>query len=159
MIHPVTDNDSHRKALGRIERLWDAVPGSAEADELDALATLVDAYERRAFPILPPDPVAAIEARREQLGWSRKDLELMLGSRARVSEVLTGRRTLTLAMIRKVHTGMGIPADVLITEPRPIAKTRVRGGSSNKPRGTGQATAARTGTRKRSRRSRSAARN
>lgn len=130
MIHPVNDHESHEKALRRIERLWDAAPGSPEADELDALATLVDAYERRTFPIPPPDPVEAIEARREELGWTRKQLEPLLGSRARVSEVLTRRRSLTLPMIRRVHSGMGIPADVLITEPRPIAKARTR----SKPR-------------------------
>lgn len=132
MIHPVTDSESHERALRRIEQLWDAALGSPEADELDALATLVDAYERRAFPIPPPDPVEAIEARREQLGWSRKDLEPLLGSRARVSEVLTRRRALTLPMIRRVHSVMGIPADVLITAPRPIAKARVRGRSPHK---------------------------
>ena len=149
MIHPVTDQESHQRALRRIEQLWDAAPGSAEADELDALATLLDAYERRAFPILPPDPIAAIEARREQLGWSRRELEPLLGSRARVSEVLTRRRALTLAMIRRVHTGMGIPADVLITEPRPVAKARVRAGTSSKSHGTGQATAGGNEPRKR----------
>ena len=132
MIHPVNDHDSHEKALRRIERLWDAAPGSPEADELDALATLVDAYERRTFPIPPPDPVEAIEARREELGWSRKELEPLLGSRARVSEVLTRRRALTLPMIRRVHSGMGIPADVLIIEPRPIAQAR----TPSKPRGS-----------------------
>ena len=153
MIHPVTDHDSHEKALRRIEQLWDAAPGSPEADELDALATLVDAYERRAFPIPPPDPVEAIEARREQLGWSRKELEPLLGSRARVSEVLTRRRALTLPMIRRVHEEMGIPADVLITEPRPIAKARARGRSASRK----ETTAARGGTKKSGSRTRRAA--
>jgi HTH-type transcriptional regulator/antitoxin HigA len=132
MIHPVTNHASHAKALRRIEQLWDAPPGSPEANELDALATLVDAYERRAFPIAPPDPVDAIEARREDLGWSRKELEPLLGSRARVSEVLSRRRALTLPMIRRIHAEMGISAEVLITEPRPIAKTRPRDRSSSR---------------------------
>ncbi len=117
MIEPVTDQESHLRALGRIEELWNAEPGSPEERELDALATLVDVYERKRFPILPLDPVAAIKARCEQLGWTRKDLEPLLGSRARVSEVLGGKRALTLPMIRKIHASMQIPADVLIAIP------------------------------------------
>lgn len=117
MIEPVTDQESHRRALRRIEDLWDAAPGSPEERELDALATLVDAYERKTFPILPLDPVAAIKVRCEQLGWTRKELEPVLGSRARVSEVLGGKRPLTLMMIRKVHAVMQIPAEILIAPP------------------------------------------
>lgn len=117
MIHPIIDEKSHAKALARIESLWEALPGSAEERELDALATLVDAYEQRTFPILPPDPIAAIVARCEDLSWSRRELEPLIGSRARVSEILSGRRRLTLPMIRKIHVEMGIPAEILITEP------------------------------------------
>lgn len=117
MIEPVTDQESHLRALRQIEALWDAEPGSPEERELDALATLVDAYERKCFPILPLDPVEAIKVRCEQLGWTRKDLEPILGSRARVSEVLGGKRALTLPMIRKVQASMRIPAEVLIAVP------------------------------------------
>src|SRR4051812_35363824 len=117
MIEPVVDQQSHRRALRRIEELWNAEPGSPEEQELDALATLVDAYERKQFPILPLDAVTAIRVRCEQLGWTRKDLEPLIGSRARVSEVLGGKRALTLPMIRKVHASMQIPADVLIAVP------------------------------------------
>jgi HTH-type transcriptional regulator/antitoxin HigA len=117
MIEPITDQESHRRALRQIEQLWNALPGSPEERELDALATLVDAYERKCFPIVPLDPVQAIKVRCEQLGWTRKDLEPLLGSRARVSEVLGGKRALTLPMIRKVHASMQIPADVLIAVP------------------------------------------
>ena len=133
MMHPVVDDASHQKALRRIEQLWSAKTGSPEGRELDALATLVDAYERRAFPILPPHPVEAIEARCEQLGWSRKQLEPLIGSRARVSEVLTGRRGLTLPMIRRLSASMGIPADVLIAGPRErSAKPGVRAATPRK---------------------------
>lgn len=117
MIEPVVDPPTHQKALRRIEKLWDAAPGSREERELDALATLVDAYERRTFPIEALSPTDAIKARCEQLGWTRKDLEPLIGSRARVSEVLTGRRPLTLPMIRNLHRALGIPAEVLIAEP------------------------------------------
>ncbi|MEP7124973.1 MAG: transcriptional regulator [Byssovorax sp.] len=117
MIEPVADQASHLRALHRIDALWNAESGSPEERELDALATLVDAYERKCFPILPLDPVQAIKVRCEQLGWSRKDLEPILGSRARVSEVLGGKRALTLPMIRKVQASMQIPAEVLIAAP------------------------------------------
>lgn len=118
MIEPISDSTAHRKARRRVEKLWDAKPGSREERELDALATLIDAYERRTFPIEPLSPIEAIKVRCEQLGWSRKELEPLLGSRARVSEVLTGKRPLTLPMIRSIHRVMAIPADILISEPR-----------------------------------------
>ena len=95
-IEPVTDQEGHLKALRRIEALWNAEPGSPEERELDALATLVDAYERKSFPILPLDPVQAIKVRCEQLGWTRKNLQPILGSRASVSEILGGKRAHTL---------------------------------------------------------------
>src|SRR5450432_1119456 len=119
MIEPVVDSATHKKALRRIEKLWDAQPSSRQERELDALATLVDTYERRAFPIHPLTPIQAISLRCEQLGWSRKELEPLIGSRARVSEILTGRRPLTLPMIRSIHQALSIPAEILISEPRP----------------------------------------
>ena len=134
MIEPVVDTVSHRKALRRIEQLWDAKAGSREERELDALATLVDAYERRAFPIDALSPVDAIKLRCDQLGWSRRELEPLIGSRARVSEVLSGRRALTLPMIRRINRGLGIPAEVLISEPRTSRELSPWGRSKSKRR-------------------------
>lgn len=114
MIQPISDETSHRKALRRAEQLWDAAPGSPGERELDALATLIDVYEQRTFPIDALSPVDAIKVRCEYLGWSRRDLEPLIGSRARVSEVLSGKRPLTLAMIRRLHDALGIPAEILI---------------------------------------------
>ena len=87
---------------------------TAEGDELDVLATLVDVYEKEHFPIHAPDPVEAIKFRMEQMGLDRKDLEPFLGSRARVSEILNKRRGLSLAMIRSLHENLDIPLDALI---------------------------------------------
>jgi HTH-type transcriptional regulator / antitoxin HigA len=123
MIEPVVDSATHKKALRRIEKLWDAKPGSRQERELDALAILVDAYERRAFPIRALTPIEASTLRSEQLGWSRKELEPLIGSRARVSEVLTGRRPLTLPMIRSIHLALSIPAEILISEQRPSRRS------------------------------------
>ena len=115
-IKPIKTNADHRAALEEIERLMDAEKDSADGDRLDVLATLVEAYEAKRFPIDPPDPVAAIEFVMEQRGLTRKNLEPMIGGRGRVSEVLAGKRALSLAMIRKLHRGLGIPADVLLKE-------------------------------------------
>ena len=86
----------------------------AERDELDVLATLVEAYERDHFPIESPDPVSAILFRMEQMGLDRKALEPFLGSRSRVSEVLNGKRGLSINQIRKLHDGLNIPLENLI---------------------------------------------
>lgn len=132
MIEPIVDEQSHRRALRRIEELWDAEPGTPDEQELDALATLVDAYERKQISPPPLDPIAAIQARCEQLGWTLKELEPLIGSPARVLEVIERKRSLTLPMIRRIHEAMQIPADVLIGRPdfktRPPKKVR-RGGS------------------------------
>jgi HTH-type transcriptional regulator/antitoxin HigA len=103
-------------AVKRIEALMDqgVKPGTPEDDELEVLITLVDAYESKAFPIDVPDPIRAIQFRMEQQGLSRRDIEPFIGSRARVSEVLTGKRPLTLEMVRRVRDGLGISADLLI---------------------------------------------
>jgi len=115
-IRPIRTDADHAAALLRIDQLMDAEPGTPEADELDVLATLVEAYEDRHFPIADPDPLAAIQFRMEQLGLTRKDLEPLLGSRGRVSEVLNGRRALSLQMIRRLHRELGIPLESLVRD-------------------------------------------
>jgi HTH-type transcriptional regulator/antitoxin HigA len=115
-IRPIRSDADHADALRRIDELMDAEPGTPEADELDVLATLVEAYEDRHFPIADPDPLAAIQFRMEQLGLTRKDLEPLLGSRGRVSEVLNGRRALSLQMIRRLNRELGIPLESLVGE-------------------------------------------
>lgn len=113
-IRPVRTEQDHKAAVARIEELMSAAPDSPAGDELDVLATLVDAYEAKHHVMDAPDPVAAIQFRMEQQQLSRKDLEPLIGSRARVSEILTGKRPLTLDMVRRVKGGLGISADLLI---------------------------------------------
>jgi HTH-type transcriptional regulator/antitoxin HigA len=115
-IKPIHTEADHKAALAEIERLWDAKPGTADGDKFEVLATLVDAYERKHTPILPPDPIEAIKFRLEQQGQTRKALEPILGTRARVSEVLNGQRKLTLPMIRSLNRELHIPLDVLVAE-------------------------------------------
>src|SRR5438067_8054584 len=113
-IRPIRTEADYQATLSEIERLFDAPRDSPEADRLEVLTTLVEAYEARHFPIPAPDPVEALHYYLESRGLSRRDLEPYLGSRARVAEVLNRKRTLSLEMIRRLHSGLGIPADVLI---------------------------------------------
>jgi HTH-type transcriptional regulator/antitoxin HigA len=113
-IKPIRTQRDYKAALAEIERLFDAKPGTDDGDRLDVLATLVEAYEQQHHPILPPDPVEAILYFMESRGLTRKDLEPYLGSRAKVSEVLNRKRQLSIEMIRRLHDGLGIPAEVLI---------------------------------------------
>ncbi len=113
-ITPIRNDKDHARALRQMEELWGAPANSVEAEYLEVLVTLIDAYEARHHAIDPPDPVEAILFRMEQQGLTRKDLEPCIGSRARVSEVLNRKRPLTLSMIRRLRHTLGIPADVLI---------------------------------------------
>jgi len=113
-IKPIHTEKQHQAALKEIERLWSARPGTQEHDRLEVLATLVEDYEEKHVEIYPPDPVDAIQFRMEQLGLDRKALEPCIGSRARVSEVLTRKRRLTLEMIRRLNKQLGIPAEALL---------------------------------------------
>ena len=105
----IKTRQEYRSALLRVEKLMDARPGSAEGDELELLSALIEIYEEQHAPILPPDPIEAIRFRMEQENLRPQDLVPFLGSRSRVSEVLNGKRSLTLSMIRQLHRGLGIP--------------------------------------------------
>jgi HTH-type transcriptional regulator/antitoxin HigA len=113
-IKPIRNDDDYRATLAEIESLMTAEPGTEKGDRLDVLVTLIEAWERRNFPMELPDPVEAIKLRMEQRGLTPKDLEPMIGRLNRVYEVLNRTRPLTLRMIRKLHEGLGIPADSLI---------------------------------------------
>lgn len=115
-----TEADYH-DALGRIENLMERDPdlGTRDADELEVLTVLVEDYESKKFPALLPDPIEAIKFRMEQQDLAQRDLIPFIGSRSRVSEVLSGKRQLTLSMIRALHTNLGIPARVLLKERNP----------------------------------------
>jgi HTH-type transcriptional regulator/antitoxin HigA len=113
-IKPIRTETDYDAALNEVERLWGAEPGTPDGDLFEVLFILVEAYEDQHYPILPPDPIAAIEYYMDSRGLDRRDLERYIGPSGRVSEVLNRKRPLTLAMIRKLNVGLGIPAEVLI---------------------------------------------
>ena len=117
-IHPVRTKADYKAALKEISALMESDPdlGTPRGDRLDILATLVQAYEAKHVPIGAPDPVEAIKFRMDQSGLSVKDLEPIIGKSNRVYEILNRKRPLTLAMIRRLHQRLGIPADVLIAQ-------------------------------------------
>ena len=112
----IKSEEDYNIALNRIEEIFDAKPGSPEFDEMELLVKLVEIYEDEKYPISAPDPISAIKFRMEQQGLKSKDLIPYIGSKSKVSEVLSGKRALSLNMIRKLNEGLGIPAEVLIKE-------------------------------------------
>jgi HTH-type transcriptional regulator / antitoxin HigA len=119
-IKPIKTRTDHRAALKTIEKLMNARANTPEGEKLDVLVTLVEAYERKHFPLDLPDPVAAIKFEMDQRGLTVKDLEEVIGRPNRVYEVLSYRRSLTLPMIQRLHGKLGIPAESLI---KPSAAT------------------------------------
>ena len=113
-IRPIRNDADYELALQEIDHCLDAASGSPERDHLEVLTVLVDDYEAKHHSIGPPEPIAAIEFVLEQRGLSRKDLEGVIGSSGRISEVMNKQRSLTLAMIRKLVETFDLPADVLI---------------------------------------------
>lgn len=127
-LKPIRNDDDYALALQEIDRLWDAADGTPEADTLEILVTLVEAYEKGRYELPPPDPIAALEYFLESRGWARKELEPYIGSRGRVSEIMGRKRPLTITMIRNLERATGIPASILI-QPYPTAQKQPSGAS------------------------------
>ena len=115
-IRPVNTEQAYDEAIERIETLWGAESGTPEGDELDVLLTLVSVYEKENHPVPPPTPIEAISFVMDQRGMKQADLVPFIGSRSKVSEVLRGKRSLSLSMIRSLNTHLNIPAEILISE-------------------------------------------
>jgi len=112
----IRDEETYEKALAVVETLMDAAPGSPQEEELELWSLLIEEYEKKQHPIEDPDPIEAIRFRMDQLGLQRKDLEGVIGPKSKVSEVLNGKRPLSLSMIRALHTKLAIPVSVLVRE-------------------------------------------
>ncbi|CAM5760995.1 MULTISPECIES: helix-turn-helix domain-containing protein [Hyphomicrobiales] len=117
-LKPIRTEADYDAALAEVERLWGAKSGTPDGDRLDVLATLIEAYEAKNYPMDPPDPIEAIRFRMEQQGLTRRDLEPMIGPRNRVADVLNRKRGLSIEMIRQLHNHLGISAEVLIRPSR-----------------------------------------
>jgi len=113
-IKPIRNDDDMRAAFRRLELVYQAQDGTPEADEMEILVTLIEAYEHKHFPIDDVDPVEAIKFRMEQQGLTQKDLEPFIGSSGRVSEVLNRKRRLSLQMVKRLHDGLHIPYESLL---------------------------------------------
>jgi len=118
MLRPIKSKEEHSIYLSRAYKLMqlDLSPNSKESDELEVISILIEAYEKENFPIESPNPIEAILFRIEQLGMSSSELNKLLGSRSRTSEILNGKRKLSIGMIRKLHEKLGIPAQILIKD-------------------------------------------
>src|ERR1700730_10986260 len=116
-IRAIRTEEDYKASLARIDALMDAGDGTPEGEELDVLVDLVELYEARHVPMGYPSPLGAIRFRMEQGGLAPRDLMPFIGSRAKVSEILSGKRPLTMQMARALHANLGIPADVLLQQP------------------------------------------
>jgi HTH-type transcriptional regulator/antitoxin HigA len=113
-LKPIKTKKDYQQALARLEVIFDAKKGTSHGDELEILGILIAQYENEHFPIDLPDPIEAIKFRMEQLGYNQTDLAKVVGLKSRASEILSGKRKLSLDMIRQLHEKLNIPTDVLI---------------------------------------------
>jgi len=121
-IRPIRTQEDYEAALARIEEIFDAEPDTPDGDELEILASLVETYEEKNYPVGLPDPIEAIKIRMEDLGLNRKDLESAIGSKGRVSEILNRKRPLTLPMVQRLSEKLGLATEVL-AQPYSLAET------------------------------------
>jgi HTH-type transcriptional regulator / antitoxin HigA len=114
----IVSKEEYREALNELERLMDLQPerGGSDWDRLQLFSTLIEAYESKTFPFETPDPIDAILYRMEEQGLKQRDLVPFIGSKSKVSEVLSRKRPLTLAMIRKLHDELQIPLEALVAK-------------------------------------------
>lgn len=115
-IKPIRNDAELQAAFAHLEAIFQADDGTPEADEMEVLVTLIEAYENKHYPITPPDPIEAIKFRMEQQNLSARDLEAYIGSSGRVSEVLNRKRPLSLRMIKRLHDGLRIPYESLLAD-------------------------------------------
>ena len=115
-IKPIRNDEDLLEAFERLELIFQAEEGSPEADEMEILVTLIEAYENKHYPITPPNPIEAIKFRMDQQGLTPKDLQVFIGSSGRVSEVLNHKRPLSLKMIKRLHNGLHIPYESLLAD-------------------------------------------
>lgn len=113
-IKPIRNDEELQAAFRRLEGVFQAGEGTPEADEMEILVTLIEAYENKHYPIGPADPVDAIKFRMEQQGLTARDLETYIGPSGRVSEVLNRKRPLSLRMVKRLHDGLRIPYESLL---------------------------------------------
>jgi HTH-type transcriptional regulator/antitoxin HigA len=133
IIKPIKTEADYEAALKEVESLFDAKPCTNEADRLEVLTTLIEAYEGKHYTIPLPDPIEAIIYHMESRGLTRRDLEPFIGSRARVSEILNRKRPLTMEMIRNLHDKLGISAEVLIQPYRTLRDAAQESDKTNRP--------------------------
>jgi HTH-type transcriptional regulator/antitoxin HigA len=131
-IKPIRNDRDHADALARVGQIFDAKAGTPEFDELEVMATLIEAYEREHHPIDPPSPVEAIKFRMEQGQFTRSELAKLLGSTAKVAEVLQKKRALSKVMIVRLHRKLAIPYDVLLSDIERQRTPRRRKAAKNK---------------------------
>jgi len=114
-IQPIHSDADLQAAFIRLDALWNAADGTPEADEIEVLSILIEKYENEHYPIGPSDPIEAIKFRMEQQGLTPRDLEAYIGSSGRVSEVLNRKRQLSLRMVKRLHEGLRIPYESLMS--------------------------------------------
>jgi HTH-type transcriptional regulator / antitoxin HigA len=117
-IKPIRSEKDYEVAMAEVDSLWGYKSGTAKGDRLDVLATLIASWEAANYPMDQPDPIEAIKFRMEQQGLTRRDLEGIIGTRARIAEVLDRKRGLSIAMIRRLNAELHIPAEILIMPTR-----------------------------------------
>ena len=125
-IKPIRNDVDLQVSFRHLEKVFQAKAGTQEADEMEILVTLIEAYENKYYPITPPDPIEAIKFRMEQQGLKARDLEEFIGSSGRVSEILNRKRPLSLKMIKCLHKGLHIPYESLLAEVHKLTNTKIQ---------------------------------